>query len=176
MNKRILLQRLASPGVLLVALFLAGCVSDPQKKKPSAPPQPVATSGIQEINVLALPMALNFDAKPGPDGFVIKVYAANPKRPKPLPINEGKIEVFMFDGVPGMTQDATGEARRVWTYTATQLAEYQIKTSIGPAYQFALPWGDAIPKGDRITVAVRYTEPSGHFINSAPSVISVASR
>jgi hypothetical protein len=175
-NLKIYTIHLAAYLGLGLMLLLTGCVSEggkPPKKTVSAP---VNTGGIQEINVLAMPMALNFDAKPGPDGFIIKIYASNPKRPKPLFIEEGKVEIYMFDGVPGMTADATGEPRRIWAYTAAELIQFEIKSSIGPAYQFALLWGEAKPRGDRITVGVRYTPPSGRSIDSAPSVISVATQ
>src|SRR6185369_2066764 len=93
----------------LIALFRwvlllgvgSGCVSD---HKQGLQPRPAvsegsAQSGIHELNLLAIPVALNFDQKPGPDGFIVKVYAGNRRQPKPLPIENGKLEIIMYDGI-----------------------------------------------------------------------------
>ena len=156
---------------LLATGLWSGCVSEPKSRKPAA-----ASSGggtIEEINLLAVPVALNLDDKPGLDGFAIKVYAGSRKLPKPIAIQSGKIEVLMYDGIPGVTEGASLEPRRVWTYTAAELKPFEIRTSIGTGYQLAPLWGDAAPTRNKITVVVRYISPEGRSITSAPSVISV---
>ncbi len=163
--------------VLAAVLLLAtatGCVSEPRQSKPAPRVTDSGDAPIQEIDVLALPVALNLDQKPGPDGFLIKVFATNRKKPKAIAIDEGKIEVFMFDGVLGITQPVTSEPKQTWTYSAKDLKLYEIRSSVGIGYQLSPTWGDAKPAGSKITVGVRYTPPNGRFINSAPSVISVA--
>jgi len=156
------------PTVLMAGLA-GGCVSE----KPSRKPPAVWDSGarIQELNLLAVPVAVNLDDRPGPDGFVIKIYAGSPKRPKPVPLEDGQIEVAMFDGIPGIG-DAVSQPRRIWTYTAQELRPYQIETSIGIGYQLAVLWGDAKPTHDKITVVVRYTPARGQSLASAPSIIA----
>ena len=150
-----------------------GCVSEPKAGRAAAP-SISNRGGIQEINLLAIPVALNLDDKPGLDGFVIKIYPGNRSQPKPLLIEEGAIEVFMFDGIPGVTTEASSEPRRVWNYTAQELRQYEIGSSIGPCYQLAPLWGDAKPTGSRISVIARYTAPDGRSVTSAPSIISIA--
>jgi hypothetical protein len=150
-----------------------GCVSEPEQQKPRPRPAEGSGSGIQEIEVLALPVALNLDQVPGPDGFIIKVFATNRKRPKSIPIESGKLEIVMYDGVPGVTGPLPPQPRRVWTYSAEQLKPFEIHSSIGVSYELAPLWGDAKPNGSRITVGVRYTAADGKVITSAPSVISV---
>jgi len=156
------------------ALLLGGAFgcSTPSKETKAAPPSPGSQS-IQEINLLAIPVALNFDQKPGPDGFVIKVYASNRKRPKALPIEHGKIEVVMYDGIPGVTEGVSLEPRRTWTYTAAELKPFEVHNAIGTGYQLAPQWGDTPPTGNQISVLVRYTPEEGGIIRSAPSVIAV---
>ena len=129
---------------------------------------------ITEINLLAIPVALNFDDKPGPDGFVIKVFANSRKRPKTQPIESGTIDVLMFDGVPGGPDSASLQPLRIWSYSAQELKSFEVHGSIGTGYQLAPRWGDAKPTGNSISVVVRYTARSGASIASAPSVISVA--
>jgi hypothetical protein len=156
-----------------LALGLAlGCVSEKQQKKIHPKPEPGGSAAIQEINLLAIPVALNFDDKPGPDGFVIKIYAGNRNRAKPFPIESGKIEVLMYDGIPGVTENAALKPRRVWTYTAEELRQSQIQSSVGTGYQLAPLWGDAKPVQNKIAVVVRYTPLNGPPITSAPSVIA----
>ena len=154
--------------------MLLGCVSsDATKKKPAQAPQ-TGGQAITEINLLAIPVALNFDQKPGPDGFVIKVFASNRQRPKPLEIESGRIEILMFDGAPGTAEGASFEPKRVWNYTAQELRGLEVRSSIGIGYQITAIWGEAKPAGNKISVVVRYTGPSGGSVVSAPSVISVS--
>lgn len=158
----------------LLCLFL-GCVSDQDSKKPSV------TSffggggpAIDEINLLAVPVALNLDGIPGLDGFVIKIYASNRERPKPVPIEAGSVEVLMYNGIPGVTENASQKPQRTWTYKASELKQFEINTSIGTGYQVAPIWGAEKPAGNKISVIVRYIPSQGKTITSAPSIISVA--
>jgi hypothetical protein len=157
-------------GALAGSLAMS-CVSEKQARKP-ADRSESRGGQIQEINLLAMPVALNLGAQPGPDGFVIKIYAGNSKRPKPFPIETGSIEVRMYDGVPGVTEPVTVRPRRVWTFSAAQLRPYELVTSIGAGYELALRWGDAKPTSDKISVVVHYTPPEGKTIISAPSIIA----
>lgn len=153
--------------------FGLGCVSGGPSTQPRL--QPAADSGpVDEINLLAIPVALNLDARPGPDGFVIKIYASNKKRPKPVPLENGTLEVLMFDGIPGTTAELSAPPLRTWTYPGDSLRQYEIRTSIGIGYQFAPQWGDAPPAQSRISVVARYTSREGATVTSAPSIISVA--
>src|ERR1051326_2873337 len=82
LRKRFKATLLCVCGMLLVS-FLAGCVSEKELKKPAISSEG-GTGNIDEVNVLAVPVALDLDQVPGPDGFVIKVYAGSRKRPKPF--------------------------------------------------------------------------------------------
>ena len=104
---------------IVLALSLAtavGCASNPAARTP-APPSETVGIAVDEINLLAVPVALNLDGIPGIDGFVIKIFASSRKRPKPMPIEKGKIEVAMFDGMPGRTTDAGNQPLRIWTFS-----------------------------------------------------------
>lgn len=166
---RVQLCSVAACAALLLGLA-SGCVSEKQARKSVPAVEP--SGPIRQINLLAVPVAWNLDSRPGPDGFVIKIYAGNPKRPKPVPIDSGSIEVRMYDGIPGVTAPADTAPRRVWTYTAAELRLYQIQSSIGPGYQLVIPWGDAKPASDKITVVVSYAPPQGAPVVSAPSIIA----
>lgn len=149
-----------------------GCVTE--SRNASAGTRGPSTAAVEEINLLAIPVAVNLDQNPGLDGFVIKVYASNRSRPKPMIIGSGTIEVFMFDGIMGFTTAQDAAPRQTWQYSAAELKEFQIESSIGTAYQLALTWGESGPTGSKISVLVRYTPPQGSPVISAPSIISVA--
>jgi hypothetical protein len=158
-------------GAALALGLLVGCVSEKAPVKRSAKSE--RTGGpIEEITLLAIPVALNMDAQPGPDGFVIKIYAGGPKHPKSVPIEGGQLEVRMFDGIPGLTEPAAAKPRRTWTFTAQDLKSYEIRTSIGTGYQLALHWEDAKPKREKISVVVGYLPTKGPALFSAPSIIA----
>ena len=157
--------------LISVLLLLPACVSENQSKAPV--PAPASAGRIQEINLLALPMALDFDGLPGVDGFVLKIYATNRKATKPLPLDDGKVEVLMYDGIPNPSGPGLQPAK-IWTFTATELKRYEIHTSIGVGYQLSLLWGEAKPSRNRISVIARYTSAAGAILTSAPSVIAVA--
>jgi hypothetical protein len=163
----------AAAALLAIVLLPSGCAA-PGKAPPTAIAAPSARTPIDELNLLAVPVALNLDHLPGLDGFMIKVYPGSQKRPNSVPIDGGTLDVFMFDGVIAGDTIHVPEPLRVWTYTAADLKQFEIRTSIGAGYQLAPLWGEARPTKDKITVFVRYTAPNGGMIASSPSVISVA--
>jgi hypothetical protein len=162
--------------LLAMVLILSGCVSPGNDGNRTAPVFDPSGATIDELNLLAVPVALNFDNLPGLDGFVIKVYAGNRNRPKPVPIEAGKLELLMYDGILQRSDHGPISALRVWNFASDQLRRYQVKTSIGTGYELKLEWAEAKPKMDRITVLARYLPPAGKVIYSAPSVISVAGK
>jgi len=121
------------------------------------------------IHLLALPMALNLDQKPGADGVAVKVFATDPRGTRSVSIREGCLEILAYEGRPDPVKP--GKPFHTWTYSPAELAPRAYRTSIGPAYDLVLSW---IPKTVRtkfVTVTARYTPPSGRAIVAAPSVI-----
>lgn len=160
--------------LLGLALMLAlGCASG-QKK--SAGESVLQEGPVDELHLLAIPVALNFDQVPGVDGFAVKVYAGSSQVPKSVRITDGRLEILMFDGVLSGTDFAATPPLRIWTYPAAALKKFEIVTSIGTGYQLTPQWGEARPTRDKITVVARYTSAAGATIYSAPSSISAAVR
>ncbi len=149
-----------------------GCAST--KPRPSAA-QPEASSiaKVDELNLVAMPVAVNFDAVPGPDGIVIKVFPVDDSQPKPGAIKSGSLEVLMFDGYFDAAKLAASQYRHLWSFTANQLKPYEFTSTIGTGYNLTLPWGNDRPREDKISVVVRYRSPQGKLIYSAPSAITV---
>ncbi len=155
-------------------MLLSGCASKTAPTENSLlKPAPASSPGIDELNMLAVPMALDLDGAPGPDGFVITLYAGKRGLPKPVRIEKGTIEIFMFDGLINENKTPPAEPRKTWTLRASDLAAYRVETSIGSGYQITGLWGDAAPETGKISVMARYTAPNGGKIYSAPRVITV---
>jgi hypothetical protein len=150
-----------------------GCATAEKSDRAAAVAAP-AQSPIDELNMLAVPVALNLDHLPGLDGFMIKVYPARRKQPKSVPIENGQLEIFMYDGLVSVDTVEVPKPKRVWTYTAAELKKFEIRTAIGVGYQFAPLWGEARPTRDKITVIVRYTSSSGAMVSSAPSAVAIS--
>ncbi len=160
-----------------VVLLATGCASSgPKPARPLAPARPVPGSEINEINLVAMPMALSFSGKPGSNGIAVKIYLVGPDHPKPQPVRDGTIEVMMYEGAVDIPVPPGTPSRHQWSFPASELPAYAFTTSIGTGYSFALDWGQDRPRTDRITVIARYRPAKGQSIYSAASAISVGTQ
>lgn len=145
------------------ALLLLGCASD----------GPLTSHGpITELNMLAVPVALNLDGLPGPDTVAVKIYAGNPREAKPVPITSGSLELLMFDGLLKKSTNAPTPLQ-IWTFPARQLKRYEFKASIGTGYELTASWTTNKPRAAKITLISRYVPDSGAPIYSSPGTISI---
>src|SRR5262249_828441 len=148
------------------ALLLgAGCASAPG-----------GSVTIRQLHMFGVPVAVNLDQVPGPDGFAFRVFASDGQTARGAAITRGRLEVQLFDGTPSESERAQAQPLRVWTYDAAQLRGHAAHSSIGWGYEFAPQWGDARPTHNRFTVVVRYVSPSGNVVAASPSVISMTAR
>lgn len=170
--------------VLVAGIVSLGCGS---RSKPSSRPSSISSSssssnssggssraGISELHLFGNPVAMNLDGIPGPDGIGIRIFASSSGKAKGVPINQGTLEILMFDGVPNATLTNSLVPSKVWSFNPTDLRAYMADTSLGTGYQFALPWGDQRPKQSRVTVMARLSLPKGQVVSSDSSSISVA--
>lgn len=154
--------------LLALALLSAGCAS--------APKVAILGSGrIREINIMTSPVGLNLDERPGVDGFSMKVFANDESNPKAVPIQEGAVEIMMFNGNFYGKTNVPAPAK-TWHFEAAELKNYQVKSSIGAGYEFVLSWGTNHPMARLITVVARYNSPSGRSIFSPASSVTVLER
>src|SRR6185503_5809266 len=142
--------------LLLLFLCLVGCITAP------------GTDTVREIHLFGVPVAVNLNQEPGPDGFAVRVYASNGRAASGLRIKTGRLEVALYDG--GKLKIGPDDPPlRVWTYDPNGLKPFAAKSFIGWGYRFALPWAEARPTHDRFTIVVRYVAPSGEIVASSPS-------
>lgn len=161
--------------IILVAagVALAGCATSMPRRSASARS---AQTPIDELNLLAMPVALNLDAVPGVDGVAIQVYAVARNQPKTQPIRDGMLDVLMYDGLLKEIIPDSNQYRHVWNFAADQLKAYAAGTAIGVSYRLTLNWGMDRPRDDKITLIVRYRPVQGEAVYSAPSSIAVPGR
>ena len=154
-------------------LALPGCATS---QKAGAAPTGPGRGRIDELNLLAVPVAINLDATPGVDGFAIQVYAVDRNHPKTQPIRDGTLDVLMFDGLlKGFVTDDS-QYRHIWNFTANQLKAYAATTAIGTSYRLTLNWGADKPRDDKITLIVRHRPSQGAAVYSSPSSIAIPTK
>ena len=125
----------------------------------------------QEIHLYGVPVTLNLDDKPGPDGFAVRVYASRADRARGLAVNSGAIEFLAYDGIANDSFSGR-EPLKTWRFTTKELPAHEAQTSLGMGYRFVLRWDENKPARDHITVLARYVPKSGPPVYSAPSAIS----
>ncbi len=149
----------------LVAVALTGCAAPSTVSSDVAP--------IERLVLLTSPTALNFDQRPGVDGFAVKIYAFSRDVPRPLAITSGVLEVMLFDGVlagpPGDT-----EPRIAVRHEAADLARRATRSVVGIGYTVAITWKDARELPDDVTLIARHESTSGRVVYSTP--LSIAMR
>jgi hypothetical protein len=150
---------------LAIAFVLAGCATSSGGRG----------GEVTELHLFGLPVTLNLDAKPGADGFAVRVYATKNGGAKGAEVTTGSLEIQMFDGVVGMAELIAQTPQQTWKFNARELARYEEQTSLGHGYKFALRW-DQMPKRKHITVLARYVSPKGEPIYSSPSTITASTQ
>ena len=153
----------SSAALLAVMLLAGGCATGPARG-----------GKIDSLYVFSVPVALDLDGSPGPDGFGVTLYASKAAGSKGVPITNGKVEVLMFDGAPQENTKTNEAPRRVWTFSSADLKKQMIKTPrLGTGYRFTPRWEDTPPLQSCITIVARYVSPGETTVQSAPTTIAV---
>jgi len=156
---------------LLIALLaiLAGCGSPGGAGRGSR-------EAVGDIHLFGVPVALNLDGNPGPDGLGVRVYASAPGVARGVAIRQGTLEILMFDGAVDVAQLRTTTPVKIWRFDATNLRPFAAETSLGLGYQLALKWEKSPPRGPAATVVARYRSPAGVELYSTANGISIPAR
>src|SRR5687767_9728852 len=96
---------------LLLALIASGCGTMSASRG----------GRISEVHLFGLPVTLNLDNRPGSDGFAARVYVVKSGRAKGVPVQNGKVEVLMFDGVTSVDDIFTKAPIQTWTFTPREV-------------------------------------------------------
>ena len=155
--------------------MLLGCV--PDRPHPGARYTPHVVHGeITELHLLSSPAAVRVDTAGKMAGFAGQIYASNPRIAGALVIEEGSLEVLLFDGLLSNVPIETLKPAQVWTFSAAELKRLERGTSIGASYSLSLVWSELKLIQDRVTAVARYTNRRGIKIYSAPAVIFLNAR
>jgi len=125
-----------------------------------------------ELHLLTMPVALNLDGAPGPDGVAVKLFANVGNAAKPAPIRSGEIEILLFDGLLTDKNLPALQPAHTWTFTAKELKEFETQAMVGTGYQLTLRWGSFKPKSDRVSIIARHPIGDGRYLYSTPGVIA----
>jgi len=150
----------------LLCLLLTACASK------SGATSPGSRTTINELNLLAMPVAVNLDDTPGADGVVLKLFAANRGHPRTLPLRSGTLEIAAYPGTPSPA--ALPEPFHLWTFTPADLKPCEITTRLGTGYSLTLNWMPQILSSNRVTIIARYLPMHSAPVISAPSFITAA--
>ena len=151
--------------VALWPLSVVGCL-----RNPNSPPP--AQAKVDAIEMRVMPAAVNWDAKPGPDGLqgVVILYSLGESASavRAVPVS-GTLELLMFKG--RVTASTAGEVKPAytWTFTGEQLLPMLEHGIVGWEYVLRLKWGDKPPCMGAVTLVARYRQPDGRWLYSAPN-------
>lgn len=154
--------------LLLAALLPTGCHTNE-----SRPPNAVITAQsapVDQLHLISLPVGVDLDGKPGADGFAIKIFASRKGSDRPVAIKSGTLDVLLFDGILDNLENS--KAIREWHFTASDLKNAQVPSSIGPAYQVSLAWDHSAPVKPQFTVLVRWHDKAFRPIEVATAVVN----
>lgn len=151
--------------VVLAATLPIGCVS-----RQAGAPRPPANTAIRELNLLAMPFAVNLDRLPGADGVAVKIFAIQGTAAKATPIRQGTLEITAYDGT--IESMPPPEPFHVWRFDPAQLKPHAFQTVLGTGYNLILDWSPKTLTGSRVTVIGRYHPPAGEPVASAPSFVA----
>lgn len=133
-------------------------------------------AAVESLHVLSVPVAVDFDGVPGPDGFALTLFAKGPKSAKGVPLPGGTLELLMYDGLYFEGKSPAPEPLRVWRFTRSELKLHSGKSAVGTGYRFALRWEEARPTQPRITIVARYVPVSGPSVVAAPGSVAIGAK
>ena len=136
-----------SPFPIPFLLLLASCATAP------------SSSSISQIHLFGLPIALDLDPRPGPDGISVRVFASAPDKARGIPIRSGTLEILAFDGPLPPGKPLPPQPMATWSFTPDQLKPLASTSSLGTGYQFTLAWPAKPPARSHVTVVARYAAP-----------------
>jgi len=148
----------------------AGCPGPEGKAVVSSrPPRPVAV--VDVIYIDALPVAMNWDEKPGPDGLEAQVHFYRMDQPLPVTVS-GTLELLLFEGKVSAAAAQANRPFHTWSFTTRELAGTLRKDLAGWGYAMRLAWGSPAPAAGMVTLIGRYQASGGEWVYSSPVAVA----
>lgn len=146
---------------ILMVLFGAGCAGG-------------GSSLIESVHLLCVPVAVNLDRVPGPDGVSVTVFAKGTKRAKGVRLPEGVLELEMYDGLPADGSFGDAVPLRIWRFGSSELERHSGSSAFGAGYRFTLRWDEARPSRKHLTMLARFIPKHGVALKSAPGAVAMS--
>lgn len=128
------------------------------------------------VEVFAVPVTLNWDHDPQPDGVELQVYFFAAKPPLAQPVRHGLVTICAYDGQPDKETLATQRPLHRWRLTPATLTEHAHRGMVGVGYDLPLDWGHDVPRQNYVTITVQYrASRNAAPIDAAPVSIAVES-
>jgi len=173
------IRRTIGFGLLLVCVLLSlSCVTEYSgsnqrlRSHPIAQPTKISSNEIVEINLMAVPVGLNFDDSPSLDGVSLKLFFMTADYPKAVDVVDGEVEVLMFDGL-FVSDNQSPPLKKRWRFDVGELSRYGYESVLGYGYELNLPWGSDVPERNNVSVVVGFRRSDGEWLVSKSSTISV---
>lgn len=151
----------------LLVVLVAGCASTDRGGSQST---------VQSLHLFCVPMAVNLDGQPGPDGFSARVFVRGPMSSRSILVPDGAVELEMYDGALAEGPESRPAPLRTWRFEGRELKSHSGQSAVGPGYRFTLRWAEARPTKSRISIVVRYLPVAGPPVISAPSSVAVGTQ
>lgn len=127
-----------------------------------------ANARIDAVDLFVLPVAVNWDNVPGPDGVAARIMLYRSSDAQPVAMTRGTLDFLLFEGRLGNTEIMAGKPHVSWSYTPGEMVSAVERNIVGIGYTLRLGWGPLAPRTDAITLVARYMPERGSPVFSAP--------
>ena len=148
--------------VLALALAggLAGCQAGQTGGLLATPP--AVTDRADYLLLQVMPVAVDWDGRPGPDGLELSALLFQSEAKMPV-LGDGTMEFAIYEGILTNQQIAQAKPFYQWRFTTAELVQAQQRTQVG--------WGDRVPRTGSVTLTARFVPKNGPPVYSSPVVI-----
>ena len=155
----------------LLAAALAGC-NGPGALTASPPP---AVGQVDRVVLSPVPVASNWDGRPGPDGLEVTVRLFQYRRELPVTV-KGTLEFLLYEGVIDAQELPETQPVRTWRFSEDGLREHLHRSMFGWGYSVRLGWASDVPQTSSVTLLTRYLPPEGPPVVSRPMAVLMRPR
>ena len=165
-------------GVCLMAGAQTGCVTESRSDHRARSGTDATGSGakssakagqdVDAIELYVLPVVLDWDKVPGPDGVQARVMLFRFSEAPPVRLTQGTLDFLLYEGRLRADDLATATVFHTWSYTPAEIAPSLERNIVGDGYTLRLGWGAHVPTGDFVTLVARYVPLTGAPVRSAP--------
>ncbi len=155
--------------VVFLSQIACGCVTDGGGENKGRLSLGLSGSGtVDSIRLFTSSSVLNFDNKPGIDGFTARVYAIQQDRPKPIKINSGEIEFLVYEST------IEDDPLQAWKFDSNKLKRHMGESQIGVVYDFRLRWDASKAPKRKAAILAQYRSADGKLIQAVPVVLPIS--